>query len=122
MAADACHYPGLLRPSPYLPLPRAVGNISGEALQEVVHPQKSATVPFFMPGERAFPEHEHAQETIRGIMELDALENVLVILAHDKSLDGEMDVFPNAANDWMRKGVKDQTRWLFLKDFERALK
>lgn len=121
MAADACHHPGLLRPSPYLPLPHTVGSISGAALQEVVHPQKSATEPFFRPGERAFPAQKDAQETIRGIMELDALDNVLVVLAHDKSLDGEMDMYPSAVNDWMRKGVKERTRWLFLKDFERAL-
>lgn len=121
MAADACHYPGLLRPSTYLPLPRTTGNMSGVAIQENVHPQKSATEPFFMPGERAFPAQEDAQETIRGIMEFDAQNNVLVVLAHDKSLEGELDMLPNAANDWMRIGVKERTRWLFLQDFESAL-
>ena len=121
MAADACHYPGLLRPSPYLPLPRTAGNMSGVALQENVNPQKSATEPFSMPGERAFSAQEDAQETIRGIIELDAQDNVLVVLAHDRSLEGELDMFPNAANDWMRNGVKERTRWLFLQDIESAL-
>lgn len=98
-----------------------MGSISGVVLQDTVHPRNSATEPFFLPGERAFPAQEDARETIRGIMELDALNNVLVVLAHDKSLDGEVDMFPSAVNDWMEKGVKERTRWLFLKDFERAL-
>ncbi|MCJ1350767.1 MAG: hypothetical protein MMC33_000748 [Icmadophila ericetorum] len=58
MGADSCHHVGLLRPSPYLPLPTtifpsplsrfaALGlSCPGEALQ-ALRPQKSATEPFF---------------------------------------------------------------------------
>ncbi|KAL8720219.1 MAG: hypothetical protein Q9225_002881 [Loekoesia sp. 1 TL-2023] len=123
MGADACHHVGLLRPSEYLPLPRSIGA-----------PQKTPTrirqsreiKPFFSPSEKAFPAQAEARETIRKIMELDAQENMFVILAHDTSLEGQIDLFPNPINAWMEKGVKERTRWLFCNDLphvrEAALK
>ena len=92
MGADACHHPGLLRPTTYLPLPRTVGSYDGAELQ-ALHPQNSATEPFFTPAEQAFPAQTEAQETIRKISELDAHENVFVVLAHDASLMGEIALF-----------------------------
>ena len=56
-------------------------------------------------------------------MELDALDNVLVVMAHDWSLPGcgAMELFPASINQWMAEGVKERTRWLFCKDFEGAM-
>lgn len=55
------------------------------------------------------------------IEELDAQDNVFVIIAHDESLWDQIDLYPKAINDWMEKGVKSRTRWLFCKDFAGAL-
>lgn len=104
-----------------MPLPRTVGPYSGTALLQKVHPKRSASEPFFMPGGQAFPAQIEAQETLRRIMELDAMDNVFVVLTHDASLKGEMAFFPETVNDWMEKGVKERTKWLFCKDFEGAL-
>ena len=120
MGADACHHPGLLRPSPYLPLPRTVHGYSGAALR-ALQPRNSAQEPFFTPSEQAFPAQVQAQETIRKIMDLDAQDHVFVVLTHDASLEGEMAFFPETINSWMEKGVKERTRWLFCRDLEEAL-
>ena len=120
MGADACHHPGLLRPSPYLPLPRTVHGYSGAVLQGL-HPRNSAREPFFTPSEQAFPAQEQAQETIQKIIDMDAQDHVFVVLTHDASLQGEMAFFPETINSWMEKGAKERTRWLFCKDLEEAL-
>lgn len=120
MGADACHHPGLLRPSPYLPLPRTVQGYSGAALQGL-HPRNSAQEPFFTPSEQAFPAQEQAQATIQKIIDMDAQDHVFVVLTHDASLQGEMAFFPETINSWMGKGAKERTRWLFCKELAEAL-
>ena len=55
-------------------------------------------------------------------MEADAQGKVLVVMAHDDSLLPVMDFFPKSANDFMTKGWVEKGRWLFLKDFAKAVK
>lgn len=74
-----------------------------------------------MPSELAFPAQAQAQETIGKIIDVDAQDNVFVVLTHDASLEGEMPFFPKTINSWMEKGVKERTRWLFCGDLEGAL-
>ncbi|KAL8724682.1 MAG: hypothetical protein Q9166_007816 [cf. Caloplaca sp. 2 TL-2023] len=133
MGADACHHAGLLRPSNYLTLPcgivppknsqhQSTGvegspntaplEMPGKALRD-----SNQNRPFFTPSERAFPSQVEARETLRKIMELDAQDNVFVLLAHDTSLDGQIAMFPESIDGWMAKGVKKRTRWLFGNDF-----
>lgn len=132
MGADACHHPGILRPTAYLPLPAQVRLPSlqddsdsevcgvkvypGEALQQL-HRNKSATQPFFELSSVMLSDAAAAQETVRKICELDAADNILVILAHDGSLRGHIDFFPHGINAWRVEGIKHATRWLFCKDF-----
>jgi hypothetical protein len=54
------------------------------------------------------------------MMAFDACENVLVVLAHDKSLLGVVDLVPTEVNEWKRKGWKEAGRWRFLRDFTDA--
>ncbi|KAL9025868.1 MAG: hypothetical protein Q9196_005383 [Gyalolechia fulgens] len=122
MGADACHHAGLLRPSEYLPLPSHVAPSSllectpAAPLETSEIGQRTMTEPFFTPSERAFPAQTEARETLRKIMELDAQENVFVILAHDTSLEGQIDLFPAPINAWKDQGLKSRTRWLFCRD------
>ena len=130
MGADACHHAGILRPSEYLPLPRtispspirqfAAAGCPGAVLQQL-QPRGRANEPFFALSEGAFPAHRDATETIRKIEELDSLDNVLVVIAHDESLLGEIDLYPDAVNGWMEKRIKARTRWMFCRDLERAI-
>ncbi|KAJ3022574.1 UNVERIFIED_CONTAM: hypothetical protein HDU68_009032 [Siphonaria sp. JEL0065] len=50
---------------------------------------------------------EVAYRTIAKISRMDALDNVLVVAAHEIELDGVVDLFPQCANEWLRKGWKD---------------
>lgn len=122
MGANAAHHAGLLRPSPYLPLPKSItllhtqDVIDGEALRQL-YLRQSANEPFFEPSERMFPAMREARKTIEAIQELDAQSNIFVVLAHDASLVGEVEMFPAAINGWVQSGVKERTRWGFVSDF-----
>ncbi|KAA8644049.1 hypothetical protein EYZ11_004471 [Aspergillus tanneri] len=128
MGADACHHPGILRPTEYLPIPTSLSpspirqwsTCPGDRLRHL-HPRGSATEPFLTVSPVLFPDLEAAQDTVRKIQELDAAENILVILSHDQSIKDHIDLFPLPINDWMAKGVAGRTRWLFCGDFEGAL-
>ena len=129
MGADSCHHVALLRPSEYLPLPSTispcpigkygVGGCPGAILQQL-QPTQSAVEPFFRLSRLTFPNYDDAQETLRKIQELDAADNIFVIMTHDESLEDQIDFYPKTINDWQSKGTRSKTRWLFCKDFKEA--
>ena len=129
MGADACHHPGVLRPTEYLPIPTLVepspiqqwSACPGDWLQHL-HPHGSATEPFLSVSPVLFPEFDAAMDTVKKIQELDAVDNILVILAHDETLKKHIKLFPHRINDWMSTEVAAQTRWLFCGDFEASIK
>ncbi|KAL8785500.1 MAG: hypothetical protein Q9213_003326 [Squamulea squamosa] len=118
MGADACHHAGLLRPNEYMPLPcsiqppRVHESLRNGCRTGTRGLQRPSNEPFFMPSERAFPAQAEAKETLQKIMDLDAQENVFVVLAHDTSLEGQIELYPKPANKWMDKGWKLRTRWI----------
>lgn len=59
--------------------------------------------------------------TIRKVMETDADEKVLVVMAHDDSLLDVLDFFPKYLDGFVGKGWAEQARWGFLKDFRAAV-
>jgi len=126
MGGDACHHGGEFRPSAYLPLPssvslKAVGKgICPGAMFEDVLRDGDKTKPFFgiAKGEGAVAyDANEAEKTIEKVIEADADDTVLVVLAHDDSLLEVVDFFPKFANDFKEKGWVEEGRWLFLKDF-----
>lgn len=122
MGADACHHPGVFRPSDYLPLPSGptlsphrLGDPSrcpGALIEQLAKPKES----LFKPSVRMFPEYDAALDTIRKIQELDAADECLVIIAHDLSLRDKIPMFPDNINSWRADGIKTETRWLFYED------
>ncbi|CEL02573.1 hypothetical protein ASPCAL03741 [Aspergillus calidoustus] len=85
------------------------------------------TAPFFTisqtpTGESLASDVNDARATIKAVQRFDADENVFVVAAHDASIRGILDLFPRTANDWKVKGLKEAGRWLFLDDFEEALR
>ncbi|KAK1671041.1 metallo-beta-lactamase superfamily protein [Colletotrichum godetiae] len=68
-----------------------------------------------------FLDLEAARETVRAIQKFDASPDVFVVASHDSSLVGVVDVYPADASGWKGKGWKESGKWLFLKDFERAV-
>lgn len=134
MGADACHHPGVLRPTEYLPLPRSIpltqqvasggGSIvscPGEVLQRFTM-EGSPQQPFFKVAEgRLFPDHDAAMDTVRKIQELDASEDMFIIIGHDRSVRDKIPLFPESINMWKEKNLGIETRWLFCEDFKGAL-
>lgn len=128
LGADACHFAGHLRPSSYLPLPETISpsplprflHCPGELLQQA-HPDHKADEPFVKLTQMTHKDQDNANDTLAKIMELDAADNVLVLLAHDDGLEGEVPFFPERLNDWHASGAKKALRWAFCKHLEGAV-
>jgi glyoxylase-like metal-dependent hydrolase (beta-lactamase superfamily II) len=131
MGGDAAHHAGEIRPTEHLPLPREIKLdptpvhfphcCPGEILMNDVHPEKSATKPFYRAADGFNEDSEVADWTIEGVSDFDADEHVLVVIAHDRSMHDVVDFFPKPANEWKSKGWGTSGRWRFLADFSAGL-
>jgi len=63
-------------------------------------------------------DHDEAKVSIGKLQEFDASEDVLVCIAHDRTMLGNVDFYPKAINDWQEKKVQKNIRWLFVGDFD----
>jgi hypothetical protein len=141
LGADACHFAGALRPSPYIPMPPTLDSVSngldpyfppvcpcsmfGDCHPGTTEEEKRTTgyyTPSRLPGS-AYVDPDVALESIGGLTEFDASKDVFICLAHDPSL---FEVLPllnacptNALNDWQEKGYKETTKWRFLNELPR---
>ncbi|KAL2163810.1 hypothetical protein VTH06DRAFT_5869 [Thermothelomyces fergusii] len=147
LGADACHHAAVLRPSPYLPLPRhpplsgaeravalaaaaaaaaAAGAgrsvCPGELLAGLTKTGRADDAFFDVAGGPIFQDHAAAMDTVGKIRELDASDDVFVVLAHDVTLRGRIPLFPETLNGWRERGLRPSTRWLFLRDFDGVLR
>lgn len=132
MAGDASHHAGEFRPTEYLPLPKEfslssgrnqVSNRSGSDFQQI-HPEQSATKPFYNVTASFAHDKALADWTIEGLGEFDCQENVLLLTAHDEHAiepQAGLTLFPKHLNDWYEKGMGSKLKWLFLRDFEDAV-
>ncbi|RAL11424.1 MBL fold metallo-hydrolase [Aspergillus homomorphus CBS 101889] len=137
LGGDASHHPGEFRPSEYVVLPEEIEPSPVPDLAspgcpghwfEAVHCGKTRTSPFY----RLAPELNHdlavANWTIDGL-ELDGLEGVWIVIAHDTSMvgddEGEVDgvgFFPEKTiNSWQEEGLKERYRWRFHGEFREEL-
>jgi hypothetical protein len=135
MGGDTCRHMGELRPSLHLPLPptitpsplsppkTAYTTSCPSSLFLSLHPSSSTTEPFYT---LALNENgkslvcvdvNDAEHTMEGARDVDAGEEVLVVMAHDASLRGVVECWPETANGWMEKGWGVEGRWRFLGDF-----
>ncbi|KIW92958.1 uncharacterized protein Z519_06807 [Cladophialophora bantiana CBS 173.52] len=131
MGGDLCHHAGEVRPSKYKPLPNEIAPeilptflrqvCPGAVLEELLTSRsREADQSFFDP--RLGSDIPEAIRTIGKVQEADANENVLFLYAHDTSLlDGMVDLFPQAANNWKKNGWRAKLYWHFLGDFREAL-
>lgn len=63
---------------------------------------------------------EESQRTVEKLTEFDANDNVLTVIAHDRSLLDILDFYPASANSWKEKGWRQTGMWRFLADFRYA--
>lgn len=130
MGGDASHHPGEFRASEYAPLPKDIkpppftvahGGCPGSILQDIQRNNR-ADEAFYVPSKGFNVDEKAALETVSGLQVFDGHENVLMIVAHDSSLLGAMQFFPEKMNDWYEKGIGKASHWRFLKDFQEAVK
>ena len=85
---------------------------------EHVHPKRSATQPFYDIAQGFSHDHDEAVRSIRKLEEFDASDDVLMCIAHDQTLLGNVAFYPETINDWKVKGYGDKVRWAFCGDFK----
>lgn len=136
MGGDSCHHGGEFRPSQYRPLPSSISpnplhpgssTPCPGSLFEDLYRDGDSKKPFYaiarLPdGKGVAHDVNEAERTIEKVIEADAQDGVLVVMAHDESLLGLVDFFPKYANGFKSKGWAEKGRWLFLKDFAGAVK
>lgn len=135
MGGDACHHGGEFRPSKYRTLPDSIlpnpldrksTKPCPGSLFDDLYRDGDKTRPFYAvarldDGKGAAHDVDEAEETISKVIEADASDEVLVVMAHDDSLLDVVDFFPKYANDFSSKDWAEGGRWLFLKDFAKAV-
>lgn len=133
LGGDIAHSPALFRPSIFRPLPGTITlpdaesglikELTTEPFLEVHHTwntyhghKRAPNSPYCT---AKGPHHDLAatQDTIDKLSALDAMDNVLTVLAHDKSLLKVVNFFPEFANDWRARGWSEKCRWAFISDF-----
>lgn len=128
LGGDVCHYAGILRPSVHLPVPDTItphpcnpfgtGSLCpGHAWEELQKSRgREATDTLY---DMTFgADIPLATRTVGKLQELDCLENVLVIIAHDSTVRDRAPHFPESLNNWKEKGLGDKVRWAFFRDLE----
>jgi hypothetical protein len=128
--ADACHHPGQLRPSPYLPLPERISTDPSQPISstrgqcafsttkfKTLLPQSKDSEPFYRLNEILHDDLACAEDTLGKLQVFDANDDVLVIIAHDWSLLDLIDLYPLSINQWKEHNWGELARWRFLADF-----
>lgn len=77
----------------------------------------SRTRPLLHPKATNYADLEQSKASIETLAEnFDAHPDIFVVLAHDTSLEGVIDLFPGSLNDWQEKGWKERVMWSFLEE------
>lgn len=124
------HHGGELRPSKHLSLAAAAASVGTESETFSGIAQRSLEALQTSRGRRtdqAFfdpsltHDFDEALATIEKTQEADGSDNVFFIGAHDDTVKGIVDTFPQTANDWKMQGWREKSLWAFLRDFRGAL-
>lgn len=134
LGGDLWHHNGELRPSKDLRIPQSIMippqpslsccsgstfSCPGSMLESLqVKRGRRADEPFFDPVMGL--DVAEVSRSLRKAQAMDCNENILFISAHEYAILGVVDLFPESANDWKRKGWREKILWTFLKDFERS--
>jgi hypothetical protein len=127
LAGDAEAHPGLLRPSPGVPLPHSITTTLPKPLKAFGAPKYDN--PFAYSQLQNASIHQDAvsaQTTLNKLQRFDARPDTWVLLAHDGSLKttngldanrkdtDAIPLFPKTINDFAKKGWKESSQFAFL--------
>ncbi|KAL5600654.1 hypothetical protein FOVSG1_008466 [Fusarium oxysporum f. sp. vasinfectum] len=131
LGGDICHFGGAFRPTEKTQMPRELTREEvglPSSAPEVVscqqylschpNPAEAGSTPYYQPCSLAdswYVDPSEAQKSVSTLMSLDAIDKVLVLIAHDPSIVGVLPMFPAATlNGWYQLGWKRLLRWRFL--------
>jgi glyoxylase-like metal-dependent hydrolase (beta-lactamase superfamily II) len=130
LGGDIAHNCALFRPTPLCQLPDSISyestegslvrNIPGATLATLhrVYSEEDggrrARVTPFCTATGPHYDISAAQRSIDVLSTFDGMKNVFTALAHDLSLDGIVDLFPQSTNRWKEKGWRERCLWRFL--------
>jgi len=128
LGGDICHYAGIFRPSKHLPVPNAITPhpcypeagfplCPGTAFAELQRSRNRSPTDSLYDMTFGY-DIPLAQKTATWLQELDADENIFVIIAHDSTVRDGVDHFPKSLNDWKAKGWGKSLKWAFFRDLE----
>jgi hypothetical protein len=128
LGGDVCHYAGIFRPSVYLPVPENItphpcnpggpGTLCpGHAWEELQQSRgrKATDTLYDITFGADIP---LATRTVGKLQQLDCLDNVLVIIAHDSTVRDRVPHFPKSLNAWKENGLGEKLKWAFFRDLE----
>ena len=144
LGGDCTHHCAQFRPSQHVPLPISVSlNTStmefskdltpgppyrrqrepiicpGSLIATTLHPSKADNQPFYdLLQEPINHSYDEACISRDKMQVFDADENVLVIMAHDRSVMDALPFYPETLNGWKEAGLKQKVKWEFLQDFD----
>ncbi|KAG7443893.1 uncharacterized protein BT62DRAFT_1078088 [Guyanagaster necrorhizus] len=114
LGGDSCHHMGQIRPTAdlykHFPCP---GRIL-ESLGDLSVSSRTTPLLSVPSGQSSYADPEIARETITKLSTLDTSPDILVLIAHDCTVPGVIDEFPESVNDWKAKGWKEKLTWAFL--------
>ena len=119
LGGDIAHHAGQIRPSSFSPLPAAMSppsipqsKPSGSAqTSEDNNGNQARYTPFLEPCLGVYQDIEASKKSICGLQQFDGADDVLILLAHDTSIEGVIKTFPHALNDWKQQGYRETIRW-----------
>jgi hypothetical protein len=130
MGGDCCHHMAMLRPSIAHPLPCEVSLLTVTATAKAAdglnrvhyskgHSRQLLEISDYPNGESAALNVKQAVRSLNELRLLEAQgEQVLFVIAHDKSLLDVVELFPKLANDWKEKSWGKKARWAFLDEIQ----
>lgn len=130
LGGDLSHHGGEIRPSKYLSLASATASVATEGAKHQATALKALETIQTSRGRRTdqaifdpciTSDFDEALQTIAGVQDADAEGDVFFIGAHDDTLKGIIEVYPQRANEWKAKGWREKSLWAFLRDFSEAL-
>ena len=132
LGADMAHFPGLYRPTPYVPMPDMLPTETKLdsrfqhpcpcSIFTACHsdPANARTSPFYRVSQKKeswFEDGQVAQSGVDGLQEFDASDDVFVAVAHDPALKEVIGMFPvSSMSEWKAKGWAKRSHWHFVNE------
>ncbi|KAL0577058.1 hypothetical protein V5O48_004939 [Marasmius crinis-equi] len=133
---DTCHHPGQIRPNARIhktyPCPGRILDAARKSVSakhfgtpgalEFDLKERETSFLSVAPPPSFYADRDQSIESQKTLGVLDAHKDIFVIIAHDPTLAGVVELFPETLNNWKEKGWKEKTIWAFLEQDSKAFR